>query len=86
LPNVLRLLHSLFNEYSERQINTDRTAVKGEGGGGRGSVERGEPERRGRDGRVWRVKGRRRRSSRFGAGLQTGNRVIDPSELLKKVL
>jgi len=33
LPNVLRLLHSLFNEYSERQINTDRTAVKGEGGG-----------------------------------------------------
>lgn len=29
LPNVLHLLHSLFNEYSERQINTDRTAVKG---------------------------------------------------------
>lgn len=27
-PNVLLLLHSLFNEYSERQINTDRTAAK----------------------------------------------------------
>lgn len=27
-PNVLLLLHSLFNEYSERQINTDRTAAR----------------------------------------------------------
>lgn len=43
MPNVLHLLHSLFNEYSERQINTDRTAVKG---GSRGSVERGELEER----------------------------------------
>lgn len=27
-PNVLLLLHSLFNEYSERQINTDATMAK----------------------------------------------------------
>lgn len=27
-PSVLLLLHSSFNEYSERQINTDRTVVK----------------------------------------------------------
>lgn len=29
-PSVLLLLHSSFNEYSERQINTDRTVVKEE--------------------------------------------------------
>lgn len=46
-PNVLLLLHSLFNEYSDRQINTDRTADKrgergerGRGGGGEEMVER----------------------------------------------
>lgn len=27
-PSVLLLLHSSFNEYSERQINTDRTVAK----------------------------------------------------------
>lgn len=51
-PNVLLLLHSLFNEYSEIQINTDRTAAK-RGGGAEEMAECGKS------------KGRRR-SSRFG--------------------
>lgn len=55
MPNV-HLLHSLFNEYSERQINTDRTAVKG-GGGEEEEASKEENQRRGRAGRVQKVKG-----------------------------
>lgn len=55
-PNVLLLLHSLFNEYSERQINTDRTAARR----WRRKEREEELERKGRG---WKVKRKGRSSS-----------------------
>lgn len=55
-PNVLLLLHSLFNEYSERQINTDRTVARR----WRRKEREEELERKGRG---WKVKRKGRSSS-----------------------